>query len=307
MKIALLFPGQGAQKRGMGLDFYETYSQIKAIYDEFPLIRDICFKNENDGLSHTLTTQQAILITSVSIASLLKKHLSITAMAGLSLGEYSALVSSEALTLQAAMPLIQKRGSLMQEALNEHQSGMFAIISEEIDLIKKIIEEASLFGVCSIANINAPNQVVISGSKISLDYAKTKLVDAGIRKVIPLRVAGAFHSAYLKEASQPLKEALLNISWSPSICPVILNVDAQSYTHNFIESLSQQIFSSVLWMDSLKSLEELGVDTMIEIGPSNTLSSMIQTTCPSIKHYVVNDVLSYNKTLKEVLWNDQSF
>lgn len=301
MKIALLFPGQGAQKMGMGLDFYEAFPHVKSIYDEYPLIRDICFKNENDGLSHTLTTQQAILLTSVSIASLLKKHCPIHAMAGLSLGEYSALVSSEALSLEDAMPLIQKRGSLMQEALKDHETGMSAIISEEIDLIKKIVEEASQVGVCSIANINAPNQVVMSGSKDALAYAKTKLVDAGIRKVIPLRVAGAFHSAYLKEVSQPLKEALQTVSWDTATCPIILNVDAQPHTHSFIEPLSQQIYSSVLWMDSLKALVELGIDTFIEIGPSSTLSSMIQATCPDIKHYVVNDVPSFEKTLKELL------
>lgn len=301
MKIALLFPGQGAQKMGMGLDFYEAFPHVKSIYDEYPLIRDICFKNENDGLSHTLTTQQAILLTSVSIASLLKKHCSIHAMAGLSLGEYSALVSSEALSLEDAMPLIQKRGSLMQEALKDHDTGMSAIISEEIELIKKIVAEASDVGVCSIANINAPNQVVMSGSKEALDYAKTKLVEAGIRKVIPLRVAGAFHSAYLKEVSQPLKEALQLVSWDTSTCPIILNVDAQPHTHSFIEPLSQQIYSSVLWMDSLKALVECGIDTFIEIGPSSTLSSMIQATCPDIKHYIVNDVPSFEKTLKELL------
>lgn len=301
MKIALLFPGQGAQKMGMGLDFYEAFPHVKSIYDEYPLIRDICFKNENDGLSHTLTTQQAILLTSVSIASLLKKHCPIHAMAGLSLGEYSALVSSEALSLEDAMPLIQKRGSLMQEALKDHETGMSAIISEEIDLIKKIVEEASQVGVCSIANINAPNQVVMSGSKDALAYAKTKLVDAGIRKVIPLRVAGAFHSAYLKEVSQPLKEALQTVSWDTATCPIILNVDAQPHTHSFIEPLSQQIYSSVLWMDSLKALVELGIDTFIEVGPSSTLSSMIQATCPDIKHYIVNDVTSFEKTLKELL------
>jgi [acyl-carrier-protein] S-malonyltransferase len=301
MKIALLFPGQGAQKMGMGLDFYESFPYVQAIYDQYPLIRDICFKNENDGLSHTLTTQQAILLTSVSMASLLKKHLPIHAMAGLSLGEYSALVCSEALSLEDAMPLIQKRGSLMQEALKGHDTGMSAIISEELELIKKIVEEASQFGVCSIANINAPNQVVMSGSKVALDVAKTKLVEAGIRKVIPLRVAGAFHSAYLKEVSQPLKTALNDVSWETSICPIIMNVDAHPHTHSFIEPLSAQIYSSVLWMDSLIALEALGVDTMIEVGPSSTLSSMIQATCPNIKHYVVNDVLSFEKTLKELL------
>jgi [acyl-carrier-protein] S-malonyltransferase len=301
MKIALLFPGQGAQKMGMGFDFYETFPHVQEIYDKYPLIRDICFKNENDGLSHTLTTQQAILLTSVSMASLLKKHLSITAMAGLSLGEYSALVSSEALSLEDAMPLIQKRGSLMQEALKDHDTGMSAIISEELELIKKIVAEASQVGVCSIANINAPNQVVMSGSKEALDYAKTKLVEAGIRKVIPLRVAGAFHSAYLKEVSHPLKEALQSVSWDTSTCPIVLNVDAQPHTHSFIEPLSMQIYSSVLWMDSLKALEALGIDTMIEVGPSSTLSSMIQATCPNIKHYVVNDVPSFEKTLKELL------
>jgi [acyl-carrier-protein] S-malonyltransferase len=301
MKIALLFPGQGAQKVGMGLDFYEAFPHVKAIYDQFPLIRDICFKNENDGLSHTLTTQQAILLTSVSMASLLKKHLSITAMAGLSLGEYSALVTSEACSLEEAMPLIQKRGHLMQEALKDHESGMSAIISNDLEQIKKIIEEANHLGVCSIANINAPNQVVMSGSREALDFAKTKLMDAGIRKVIPLRVAGAFHSAYLKEVSQPLTVALQEVSWETSTCPIVMNVDALPHTHSFIEPLRQQIYSSVLWMDSLKALEELGVDTMIEVGPSSSLSSMIQTTCPNIHHYVVNDVLSFEKTLKELL------
>lgn len=299
MKVALIFPGQGAQKEGMGHDFYATFEDSKALYDAYPLIRDVCFFNQDNGLSSTLTTQQAILLTSVGMAKQVMKHIEVSAMAGLSLGEYSALVCANALSLEEAMPLIQQRGQLMSDALQGYETGMSAIISDQLDIIEEIIQDAKKRGVCSLANYNSPTQFVMSGDGIALAYAKQRLNESGIRKVIPLKVAGAFHSSYLEKVAPSLNDALREVNWRPSQCPVIMNVSGQAQTHDFIPALTQQIYSSVKWMQSLQTLQTMGIDTLIEIGPQTTLSSMIQATCPELKHFSVNDVASLNQLLKE--------
>lgn len=301
MKIALVFPGQGAQKQGMGQDFYDVFDDAKKLYDTFPDIRDVCFFNKDEGLSHTLTTQQAILLTSVMIAKQVMKHVSVEAVAGLSLGEYSALVCAEALEIDEAMPLIQKRGQLMSDALKDHETGMSAIISDQKELIESVIKQASEVGVCTLANINSPTQFVMSGDLKALEFAKKLLVEAGIRRVIPLKVAGAFHSPYLKEASLSLNQALNQVKWSASKFPIIMNVDAQAAQSDFIPQLTKQIYSSVLWMQSLQNLVAMGIDTIIEIGPSTSLSSMIASTCPDIKHVVVHDLTTLNQFIQEGL------
>lgn len=299
MKVALVFPGQGAQKEGMGHDFYTAFEDSKAVYDAYPEIRDVCFFNQDDGFSSTLTTQQAILLTSVVFAKQVMKQVKVDALAGLSLGEYSALVCADALSLEEAMPLIQKRGQLMSDALQGYETGMSAIISDQLDIIESVIHEAKNVGVCTLANYNSPTQFVMSGDLSALTFAKQKLNEAGIRKVIPLKVAGAFHSSYLEDVSSLLNEALNKVNWKTAQCPVIMNVSGQEQTHDFIPSLTQQIHSSVKWMQSLQTLQAMGIDTIIEIGPQTTLSSMIQATCPDVKYFRVFDVSSLNQFLKE--------
>lgn len=301
MKVALVFPGQGAQKIGMGQDFYQAYEESASLYDHYPDIRDVCFFNKDEGLSSTLTTQQAILLTSVVMAKQVMKHVKVEAVAGLSLGEYSALVCAQALTLEEAMPLIQTRGQLMSDALEGHETGMSAIISDQIGLIEDIIKQANDVGVCTLANYNAPSQFVMSGDLKALEVAKKLLVDAGIRKVIPLKVAGAFHSPYLKGVSDELNNALNQINFLPPSIPVVMNVDAHASTQDFIPKLSKQIYSPVKWMQSLLMLESMGIDTIIEIGPSSTLSSMIKASCPNIKHRVVMDIETLNQFIQEEL------
>jgi [acyl-carrier-protein] S-malonyltransferase len=301
MKVALVFPGQGAQKVGMGQDFYHAYEESATLYDHYPDIRDVCFFNKDEGLSSTLTTQQAILLTSVVMAKQVMKHVKVDAVAGLSLGEYSALVCAQALSIEEAMPLIQKRGQLMSDALVGHETGMSAIISDQIELIEDIVKKASEVGVCSIANYNAPAQFVISGELKALEVAKQQLVESGIRRVIPLKVAGAFHSSYLSDVSHDLRQALNQVNFLPTSIPVVMNVDAQASTQEFIPKLSKQIYSPVKWMQSLLMLESMGIDTIIEIGPSTTLSSMIKASCPNIKHKVVMDIDSLNQLIQEGL------
>lgn len=299
--IACVFPGQGAQKEGMGKDFYDSFPSIASLYDAYPYIRDVCFFNQDNGLASTELTQQAILLTSVAIGQEIMKHFNISAVAGLSLGEYSALVCAQALTIHDAMPLIQKRGQLMSDALKNYDTGMMAVISDQLDLIETIIHEANTIGVCTLANYNAPAQFVISGDKDALTFAKTKLNEAGIRRVISLNVAGAFHSSYLHDASHALKQACEEVTWCAASMDVIMNVDAKAHHDDFIPYLTKQIYSSVKWMQSLKQLETMGMTTIIEIGPSSTLSSMITSTCPTIRHLRVSDATSLHTLIKEGL------
>lgn len=299
--IACVFPGQGSHFEGMGKDVYDTFPAIRKLYDSYPVIRDVCFYNNNDGLASTQLAQQAILLTSVAMGKAVMERIQVHSVAGLSLGEYSALVCAQALDIEQAIHLISMRGRLMADALAGHSTGMMAVLSDDYATLVNIVEEVSHFGVCTIANINAPTQYVLSGDLSVLNLAKEKLHKAGIRRVVALKVAGAFHSSYLKEASIALEKALHSIAWQPAQCDVVVNVDACVHRDQFIPLLTQQIYSPVQWMQSLKTLEHQGITTIIEIGPSTTLSSTITSTCSGIRHVRINDVASLRKLYEEGL------
>lgn len=310
MKVAFIFSGQGSQYIGMGKELYESIPTCREVYDNANEVlgfnlKDLIFSGEKEELDITENTQPAILTTSIAILQALKeKGINPEIVAGLSLGEYSALVASESLSFESAVALVKKRGRFMQEAVPKGIGSMVAVIGLDEDKIKKVLKVASEKGIVEIANYNTNNQIVIGGEKEAVDLASDLLKECGARRVIPLKVSGPFHTSLLEEASIKLEKELENVSFNNPKVKVITNVTA-----DFIEDKSEikellrkQVKSSVKWSETIEKMIDEGIDTFIEIGPLKTLSSFVREISKEkkavVKIFNVEDIKSLNKTLE---------
>lgn len=280
-KIAFIFPGQGAQYIGMAQDFYDTCEESKQVFDKAKEILnidlvDLCF-TENEQLNITEYTQIAMLTASVAI---LKKveSLGIKAdvTAGLSLGEYPALVAGGVLTFEDALKVVRARGILMQVAVPVGLGTMAAVLGLDEKLTSKICEETP--GIVTVANYNCPGQIVISGETKAVEEASLSIKEAGAKRVIPLNVSGPFHSPMLKGAGEELSKVLDSISIKKPAIPYVDNTNAEYITEaeGIKDLLVDQVSSSVMWQQSVEQMIGNGVDTFIEIGPGKTLTSFIK-------------------------------
>lgn len=303
-KIAFIFPGQGAQYVGMGQDFYEKVPVCREVIDLASEasgldLTEICF-TENDKIHVTEYTQIAMLSVSVAILEALKERgVESDVNAGLSLGEYGALVASGVMKMEAAFALVRKRGIYMQEAVPEG-GAMSAVLGADASLVEEICAQTE--GIVSIANYNCPGQIVITGEADAVARASEALKEAGARRVMPLKVSGPFHSAMLKGAGEKLAEELKNFEVQEFTVPYVTNVTAEYVTEpsQVKDLLARQVSSSVRWQQSVERMIAEGVDTFIEIGPGKTLTGFMKKIDKSVKAFNIQKLEDLDRVVEEV-------
>ena len=283
---SLVFPGQGSQYIGMAKDFYDEYVEVRQIFEEIEdsskiKIKDIIFNDSSNLINITQFTQLAIFCSSISIYEIFKKYqkkinLNINYVLGHSLGEYTALVSSNIITINECSKLLKVRGELMQNSYKENLSGMVAIIGLDCQSVEKIILKNNLN--IEVANDNSPLQVVISGIKKDLSEAEEIFLQHGIKRYQYLNVSAAFHSKIMKNAEKEMKTHLNKIQFKKPIYPIISNYDAKCSANPEIifNNLSNQMSNKVKWVESIKCLESLKETNIIEIGPGKILTGLIK-------------------------------
>lgn len=297
-KIAFVFPGQGSQVVGMGQALADQHEDIRQLFvkaDErlgFSL-SDIVFHGPQEKLTLTMNAQPALLATSMAILQrFAKEEIVADYVAGHSLGEYTALTVAGALSFEDAVYAVHKRGQFMEQAVPAGVGTMAAVLGMERSLLQQVVDEVTANGYAvGLANLNCPGQIVISGTKTGVEQASELAKEKGAKRVLPLNVSGPFHSSLMKPATKQLEEVLNEIELSDSQVPVMANVDAKvvQQADEIKQKLLQQLYSPVLWEDSVEALMAEGVDTFIEIGPGKVLSGLIKKINRQVRTFAVQD------------------
>ena len=265
----------------------------------------MCFNGPVEKLNDTEYAQSAILLTSTAIASVLKNRMEVDYVAGLSLGEYSALTYADVFSLKDAMEITKARGGIMANALLDGTSSMAAVLGGDDELIKDVCNRVSDLGVCEIANYNCPGQTVISGEVEAIEKAITTLKEEGIRRIMPLNVSGAFHCSLLENASLELGKILEKYDIKAPSIPVVYNISGTELDNDIKDILVKQIKNSVYFKQSIEYMISKGVDLFIEIGPGKTLSTFVRKINREVQVYTI-DSIEKMKELSEVLkWQEK--
>jgi len=306
--IGLVFPGQGSQSVGMGKAFYDAHPSLKPVYDEASTVlgydvAELCFTGPAERLNRTEFTQPALLVSSVAALKLFEPAgIKPVAVAGHSLGEYSALVAAGGVSFRDAVGLVQKRGRYMSEAVATGTGLVAALLGMTTESVKEVCRRASSVGVVAAANFNSPGQVVIAGEKAAVERAIELAKTQGCKKAIPLPVSVPVHTPLMQPAADRLAKDLAMVQWSDLSAPLVNNAEAKAISRadEIPPSLVRQLPSSVLWEETVHTMNKMGVTTFVEIGPGTVLTGLIKRILPDAKLLNVNDPKSLDATLKAV-------
>jgi [acyl-carrier-protein] S-malonyltransferase len=284
-KTAYIFPGQGSQSVGMGKDLFDNFQSARKVFEEaddalgFSLSK-MCFEGTTEDLALTANTQPAILTCSIATFRVMESEgfTQSDYVAGHSLGEYSALVAANAISFKDAVQTVRKRGTYMQEAVPVGVGAMAAILGADLETIENVCAEVADGQICSPANINSPNQIVIAGNAEAIDRACELLKERGAKRAIKLNVSAPFHCALMMPAQEKLNADLLKLEYNNLRFPIIENVSAElnSSGQRVCDALTQQVSSPVRWLQSVENLVSLGVETFIEVGAGKVLCGLVK-------------------------------
>lgn len=308
LKVGFVFPGQGSQSVGMGKALYDAHSSLKSVYDEASTVlgydvAELCFTGPAERLNLTEFTQPALLVSSVAAWKLFEPvGIKPVAVAGHSLGEYSAMVAAGGVSFRDAVGLVQKRGRYMSEAVAPGTGLVAALLGLNAEVVKEVCRMASSVGVVAAANFNSPGQVVIAGERAAVERAIELAKAQGCKKAIPLPVSVPVHTPLMQQAADRLAKDLATVRWSDLSAPLVNNAEAKaiSLAGEIQSSLIRQLPSSVLWEDTVQTMGRMGVTTFVEIGPGTVLTGLIRRILPDAKLLNVNDPKSLDATLKAV-------
>lgn len=310
MKIGFLFPGQGSQSIGMGQDLYEKYEVVREVYQKVKEltgvdVAEITFYGSEEVLNETKNTQLCILTMSLAILEILKqKGIQAEVSSGLSLGEYSALINSQAIDWEEGIKLVQKRGEYMQELVPDGEWLMAAILGMSEEQVQEVCNKVTN-GFVVPANFNTIGQIAISGEKEAVEQAEGIAKELGAKKVRVLKTAGPFHTEKLSRASDALRKELEHVTIRNFKTPVVKNIDGTIYSEqdDVKDILARHIISPVRFSKSLETMLEMGVDTFVEIGPGKTLSGFVKriNTEKEVTILNINNVETLEKVLEVLI------
>lgn len=296
MKLGFLYAGQGSQHPGMGADLYEAYPAFRAVLDRVELdfdLKEVSFHDEQGVLNQTRFTQPCMVAFAAGLTAVLAERGIVPAVAaGLSLGEYSALHAAGVFDAATAVKLTAFRGQAMERAANGHPSSMVAVMGLAREPLQEAVEAARTDGCVVIANYNCPGQLVIGGEQAAVEKAAALAKEKGARRCVPLKVSGPFHTPLMAPAGEELREHFSHIPFGAMKLPVLFNCLGQEKTadQNIADLLIRQVQSSVFMEDSIRTMADMGVDAIVEIGPGKVLSGFVKKTVPGLPVAAVETV-----------------
>jgi len=306
--IAFVFPGQGAQYAGMGAELARAYPEARTVFERADAILGmslsaLCWEGPDERLKETEVTQPAILTTSIAALAILQtRGLRCSMTAGLSLGEYTALVAAAAMRLEDALPLVRQRGRFMQEASSGRRTAMAAILGLDSGTVADICARAGAKGVLEPTNYNSPGQIVIAGDHAAVQEGIVLAKAAGAKRAVLLPVSAPFHTSLMEPAAERLAALLARLPLREPEVPVVSNVTAQptQSPEEIRRLLIAQVLSPVRWEESVRAMSDMGAQTFVEIGPGSTLSGLIRKTVPHARVLRVEDPTTLGETLGQL-------